>query len=78
MATSPRLLQELLACILERLEGLLAVLVADGFAPLQQAYLETWLHTNQQVSKHPTFLRSWLCCAVTCVTFTGQLGVCYI
>ena len=43
-------LQELLACILQRLQSLLETLVADGFAPLQQAYLQAWLHTNQQVS----------------------------
>ena len=48
------LLQELLACILQRLQDLLETLVADGFAPLQQAYLQAWLHTNQQVS--PTLL----------------------
>lgn len=43
------LLQELLACILYELQGLLATLVANGFAPLQQAYLQAWLHSNQQV-----------------------------
>lgn len=44
------LLQELLACILQKLQGLLDTLVADGFAPLQRGYLQAWLHTNQQVS----------------------------
>lgn len=42
-------MQELLACILQRLQGLLETLVADGFGPLQEAYLHAWLHTNQQV-----------------------------
>lgn len=42
--------EELLACILYELQGLLATLVANGFAPLQQAYLQAWLHSNQQVT----------------------------
>ncbi|KAL3163002.1 hypothetical protein ABBQ32_009434 [Trebouxia sp. C0010 RCD-2024] len=42
--------EELLACILDKLQGLLATLVATGFAPLQQAYLQAWLHSNQQVT----------------------------
>lgn len=46
----PIIREELLACILHRLQGLLGKLAADGFAPLQQAYLQAWLHTNQQVT----------------------------
>ena len=34
------------------MEGLLVTLVADGFAPLQQSYLQAWLHTDQQVLKY--------------------------
>ena len=47
--TRDSLFQELLASILHKLQGMLATLVANGFAPLQQAYLQAWLHTNQQV-----------------------------
>ena len=42
-------MQELLACILTNLEGLLQTLTTEGFKPLEQDYLEAWLHTNQQV-----------------------------
>lgn len=42
--------EELLACILANLEGLLTTLVAAGFVPLQEAYLRAWLHTDQKVS----------------------------
>lgn len=44
-------LQELLACILDKLQGLLVTLSAQGFGPLQEAYLQAWLHTNQQVCR---------------------------
>ena len=42
-------MQELLACILTNLEALLSTLTAQGFGPLQEAYLHAWLHTNQKV-----------------------------
>ncbi|KAL0041637.1 hypothetical protein WJX79_010263 [Trebouxia sp. C0005] len=42
--------EELLACILTNLEILLSTLTAQGFGPLQEAYLHTWLHTNQKVT----------------------------
>ena len=41
--------QALLAGILNNLERMLGVLVRDGFAPLEPAYLAAWLHSNQQV-----------------------------
>ena len=41
--------QELLAGIMEALEGMLRVLTDQGFAPLEAAYTASWLHTNQQV-----------------------------
>lgn len=41
--------QALLASVLNRLEGLLDTLLREGFAPLQAAYLDAWLHTGQQV-----------------------------
>ena len=34
-----------------QLEAMLDVLAAQGFAPLQAAYLEAWLHSGQQVCK---------------------------
>ena len=43
--------QALLAGIMGQLEAMLDVLAAQGFAPLQAAYLEAWLHTGQQVCK---------------------------
>ena len=45
-------LQVLLAGILGRLEAMLDVLAAQGFEPLQPAYLAAWLHSGQQV-EHP-------------------------
>ena len=42
-------LQVLLAGILGRLEAMLDVLAAQGFEPLQPAYLAAWLHSGQQV-----------------------------
>lgn len=42
--------EELLACILTNLEALLSTLTAQGFGPLQEAYLHAWLHTNQKVT----------------------------
>jgi len=42
-------MQELLARILTNLEMLLSTLTAQGFGPLQEAYLHAWLHTNQKV-----------------------------
>lgn len=42
-------MQELLACILINLQRLLSTLTAQGFGPLQEAYLQAWLHTNQKV-----------------------------
>lgn len=47
-------LQVLLASILGRLEAMLDVLAAQGFEPLQPAYLAAWLHSGQQV-KHLTW-----------------------
>lgn len=41
--------QVLLAEILNNLERMLGVLVRDGFAPLESAYLSAWLHSEQQV-----------------------------
>lgn len=32
-----------------QLEAMLDVLAAQGFAPLQAAYLDAWLHSGQQV-----------------------------
>jgi hypothetical protein len=34
--------------VLARLEALLDVLAAQGFEPLQAAYLDAWLHSGQQ------------------------------
>lgn len=47
-------MQELLACILTNLETLLSTLTAQGFGPLQEAYLDAWLHTNQKVIGAPS------------------------
>eukprot|EP00884_Botryococcus_braunii_P002285 jgi/Botrbrau1/12057/Bobra.0295s0012.1 len=41
--------EDLLAAILERLEPMLTTLETDGFKPLQEAYLASWLHSNQRV-----------------------------
>jgi biotin-(acetyl-CoA carboxylase) ligase len=43
------LLQVLLAGILNQLEGLLSILVAQGFQPLLGSYLDAWLHSGQRV-----------------------------
>lgn len=45
--------QALLAGILNNLESMLEVLVQDGFAPLESAYLQAWLHSGQQVLQCP-------------------------
>lgn len=42
-----------------QLEAMLDVLAAQGFAPLQAAYLEAWLHTGQQVCNISD--AAWLC-----------------
>ena len=42
-------LQALLAGIMGQLEAMLDVLAAQGFEPLQAAYLDAWLHSGQQV-----------------------------
>jgi len=34
--------------VLAQLEALLDVLAAQGFEPLQAAYLDAWLHSGQQ------------------------------
>ncbi len=45
--------QALLAAILNNLESMMEVLVQDGFAPLESAYLKAWLHSGQQVIHCP-------------------------
>ncbi|KAL0042345.1 hypothetical protein WJX77_009698 [Trebouxia sp. C0004] len=42
--------EELLASILTNIQGLLSTLTAQGFDPLQEEYLQAWLHTDQKVT----------------------------
>lgn len=44
-------MQELLACVLTQLEAMTGTLAGHGFGPLQEDYLQAWLHTNQQVDQ---------------------------
>ena len=54
---SIRTMQELLACVLTQLEAMTGTLASHGFGPLQEDYLQAWLHTNQQVDQQ------WLWCS---------------
>ena len=63
------IIQELLACILTNLEGLLHTLTVEGFKPMEQDYLEAWLHTNQQVlSSHQQMRLRCECFSSHCIT----------
>ena len=55
--------QALLAGILNNLESMLEVLVQDGFAPLESAYLKAWLHSGQQVIHCPLSCAAGSCTA---------------
>ena len=58
--------QVLLAGILNNMERMLGVLVQDGFAPLESAYLNAWLHSRQQVPRWPQSL----CCSLNMFYFS--------
>ena len=45
-------MQELLPCLLTKLEAMIGTLTRQGFGPLQEDYLQAWLHTDQQVGSN--------------------------
>ena len=71
-------MQELLACLLNKLEAMVGVLTKHGFEPLQEAYLQAWLHSNQQVQRidrhvHTSAKETTNMCAVPVWLHVGQL-----
>lgn len=72
---SSTITQELLACLLTKLEAMLSTLASQGFDPLQEAYMQAWLHTNQQVCPVLLNMKASLVSSACCATVLSAAAI---